>query len=237
MSDGIYIGMSAAVARMRQIDAIADNLANVETPGFKAAKPAFASFLPPEGTGDKVYADLVGTALDRSPGTVRTTGNPLDVLPEGDLMLLVRRPDGGTALTRDGRLRLDGDGRLVTATGHAVLDRNGEPLVLPPETKPTIEVDGKVRADDLEIGHLALVRVEGNVERLGGALLAPETGARVEQVPGGRVRIGEIELSNTTALDATVELIGAHRAFDQSMQAIQTYRKLDERMAELGRVR
>jgi flagellar basal body rod protein FlgG len=83
--------MAAAAASADQLDSIADNLANAETPGYKASRPAFQSFLPPRGLAgasgpqDKVFAAVVATGTDLSLGPVRTTDNPLDVVPEGHL--------------------------------------------------------------------------------------------------------------------------------------------------------
>ena len=95
--------MSAAVARAAQLDSIADNLANAETPGFKATRPAFRAFLPP-GPSDKVLAGAVSTGVDMRPGPTNTTDNPLDVLPEGDAYLGVRLSTGQMAYTRNGHL-------------------------------------------------------------------------------------------------------------------------------------
>src|SRR5205807_4264587 len=92
VADGIYVGMAAAAARADQLDSIADNLANAETPGYKATRPAFQSFLPPyKGPGlvDKVFATVVSTGTDMSPGAVVTTDNPLDILPGGETFLSV----------------------------------------------------------------------------------------------------------------------------------------------------
>ena len=63
MADGIYVGMSAAIGRAAQLDAIADNLANIESPGFKGTRPAFSSFLPPGGPTDKVLSGVVATTI------------------------------------------------------------------------------------------------------------------------------------------------------------------------------
>ena len=87
-----------------------------------------------------------------------------------------------------------------------------------------------------EVGRVALFRVEGQLLRQGGSLLVPAEGALVHEASDGRMQIGAIELSNTTPLEATVEMINAQRSFDHSLQAIETYRKLDERMSTLGRV-
>ncbi|HWV37323.1 MAG TPA: flagellar hook basal-body protein [Vulgatibacter sp.] len=235
MADGIYIGMSGAVARMRQLDSIADNLANAQTPGFKASKPAFETYLPKGGTGEKTFVGLVGTGLRLHEGAPVQTGNPLDVFIQGEDFLAVRVGPGQVAYTRDGRLTVSGDG-VLHAAGYPLLDDGGAPLIAPPEETVTIDDRGVVRANQLEIGRIGFHRIVGPLTRLGGALMAPTENAVAVPVAGS-LRVGELELANTTPLEAMVEMIGVQRGFDHSMQAIQTYRKLDERAAEIGRVR
>ena len=235
MADGLYVSMCGAVARAEQLEAVADNLANAQTPGFKAARPAFESFMAPSGAQDKHYAAAVATAFDLRPGPTATTGNPLDVVPEGGAFLTVRTPQGAIAHTRDGRLTLDAAGRLVS-DGRPVLGRDGNPIVLPPETVARIDRNGDVYGGELVVGHLALVRLEGTVDRVGPSLLAPGKGGRAVPVEE-TVRTGELELGNATALETAVQLVSAQRAYDASMQALQTYKAMDQRAVEIARVR
>ncbi|MGC3998706.1 MAG: flagellar hook basal-body protein [Anaeromyxobacter sp.] len=238
MADGIYVSMCGAVARAEQLDAIADNLANAQTPGFKAARPAFESFMGKglEAAQDKHYPAAVATGFDLRPGPTSQTGNPLDVIPGDGLFLTVRTAGGATAYTRDGRLTLDADGRLTTG-GRPVLDRTGQPIVVPPDQPIRIDSTGKVLAGEEEVAELGLAGLAGPVDRVGPALLAPGTGGRVLPCTQGSVRIGEIELGNASALEATVQMVTAQRNYDASMTAIQTYQKLDQRAVEVARVR
>ena len=236
MADGIYISMCGAVARGEQLDSIADNLANAQTPGFKASRPAFETFMAASGAQDKHYAAAVATSFDLRPGPATRTANPLDVLPEEGAFLAVQQPGGGAAYTRDGRLTLDGDRRLVSGAGKPVLDTTGHPIVVPPDLAPSVDDRGRVMAGGTELGQLALFRLDGPVDRVGGALLAPGQGGRAVLVEAS-VRTGEVELGNASALEATIALVTAQRSYDSSMQAIQTYRQLDQRAAELGRTR
>src|SRR5512136_1069817 len=137
MADGIYVTMCGAVARQEQLDSVADNLANVQTRGFKASRPAFEAFLPAAGGYDKSYPASVATALDLRAGQTTTTGNPLDVLPEDGAFLAVQTRGGAVAYTRDGRIELDADRRLVVG-GNAVLSRGGQAIVVPAEYVPEV---------------------------------------------------------------------------------------------------
>jgi flagellar basal-body rod protein FlgF len=235
MADGIYVSMCGAAARTEQLDAIADNLANAQTPGFKASRPAFEAFLPASGAPDKVYPASVQTQFDLRPGPSTRTENPLDVVPEGGAFLAVTMANGSRAYTRDGRLSVDGQQRLVQ-NGNPVLDPGGGPIQVPPGASPRVSDTGAVMVGDTAVGQLGLFKLEGPVDRAGQAHFTLGGGGRAEPFDG-HVRTGEVELGNATALDGMVQLITAQRQFDASMQALQTYRSLDQRSNELGRVR
>lgn len=237
MADGIYVGMAAAAARAEQLDSIADNLANIETPGFKASHPAFQSFLPQgaTSTSDKVATAAVGSGADLSRGMVVTTENPLDIIPNEDAFLTVRTSTG-PAYTRNGRLTLNGDG-FLTSNNRLVLGATGNPIQVPPGAKPIINERGSVIVDQVEIDRLAMVNIQGNVAHVGPSLYGAGPGGAVVPAPDLGVSLGQLEMGNSTALEATVAMIGAQRQFETAMQAIQTYRRLDDRALEVGKTR
>jgi flagellar basal-body rod protein FlgF len=238
MADGIYVSMCGAVARTEQLDAIADNLANASTPGFKASRPAFESFLP-SGAGpasDKHYPAAVGAGFDLRPGPIQRSDNPLDVVPGDGLFLMVQTKSGTTAYTRDGRMTVDADRRLLV-DGLPVLSGDGQPLSLPPMGTPRVDANGSVWAGDQPAGQLGLARLQGPVDRVGPALLAPGAGGRAEPVEDGTVHAGQVELGNATPIDSVVQLISAQRTYDASMQAIQTYSQLNQRAVEVARAK
>ena len=236
MADGIYVGMSAAIGRAAQLDAIADNLANVESPGFKAVRPAFSSFLPPGGPTDKVLSGAVATTIDMRPGTTETTDSLTDIIPDGDAMLAVQMPGGKVAYTRNGHITTGPDGVLKIA-GLPVLDASGENIVVPEASEVSIESTGEVKAGKQVVGSLSLWSSAGPMDRVGSSLMMPSAGTQMNQVTDGSVRVGELELGNVTALESTVQMIGAQRNYELAMQAIQTYRQLDQRVVEVGRAR
>jgi flagellar basal-body rod protein FlgF len=236
LADGIYVGMAAAAARAEQLDAIADNLANVETPGFKASHPAFQSFLPPRagGRSDKVAAAAVGTGADASAGPVVGTERPLDIVPHEDAFLTVRTATG-PAYTRNGKLVVSPDG-LLTAAGRPVLGVSGDPIAVPVGATVLVNDRGGVVIDRQEVDRLALVKIQGGVSHLGPSLYGPGAGGAAVPVDLG-VAVGQLEMGNATALESTVQMIGAQRQFETAMQAIQTYRRLDDRAIEVGKTR
>jgi len=236
MSDGMYVGMSAAVARAAQLDSIADNLANAETPGFKATRPAFRAFMPP-GPTDKVLAGAVSSGVDLRPGPTNTTDNLLDVIPDGDTYLGVKLSNGQLAYTRNGHLELGPNGELL-ASGLPVVGRSGDPVTLPADADPHIETNGDVVVGrGTVVDTLALFQAQGPMDKIAPALLQPAAGSTVSAVSDGTLRVGELELGNVSALDSTVQMINAQRQFDMAMQAIQTYRKVDDRAIQVGLVK
>jgi flagellar basal-body rod protein FlgF len=242
MADGMYVGMTAAAARSEQLDSIADNLANAETPGYKASRPAFQSFLPPKtlapraiGLQDKIFTGVVATGTDLRPGPVRTTDNPLDIIPEGESFLSVATLTGQVAYTRNGKLNVTPEGALV-ADGRSVLGDTGQPILVPPGAQVTINQAGVVSADGRALDTIALFNFQGNVVRVGPQLYAAGPGGSVSPADGG-VSTGQLEMGNVTPLESTVQMINAQRQYETAMQAIQTYRRLDDQAIQVGKVR
>jgi flagellar basal-body rod protein FlgF len=237
MADGIYVGMAAAAARAEQLDSIADNLANVDTPGFKASHPAFQSFLPPRSgrTSDKVATAAVGTGTNLARGLVKVTDNQLDILPRGNAFLTVQTP-GGPAYTRNGQLAISPEGLLVAKGGRPVFGVSGNFIEVPLGAKVLINERAGVTLDGVEVDRLAMFELQGNVAHKGESLYGLGPGGTAAPSEVG-VDIGQVEMANATALDSTVHMIGAQRQFETAMQAIQTYRRLDDRVIDVGKAR
>lgn len=236
MGNGIYVSMNGAAARLAQLDSVADNLANAQTPGFKAVRPSFEAFLAKADSRDsaRVYPAAVSTNVDLTPGAMVQTGNPLDVLPSGKSFLGVKTSTG-IALTRNGHLNVDKDGE-ITACGRPVVDRDGNVITAPPGARVRVESGGGVFANDTKVGQLGLFEVNGPVDRIGPSLLAPHEQKDIV-ASTDTLRIGEIETGNASPLEAAVQLVAAQRHFETSMQALNTYRRMDERASEVGRTR
>lgn len=235
MADGIYTAMTGAVARLRQLDSISDNLANSQTPGFKASRPSFESFLPANPNSDKVSTAATANALDLSPGPTVRTENPNDLLPENGAFFPVEMVDGTIGFTRDGRVTV-GDDDFLYMSNRRVLDRDNNPISVPRNAQIEFKRNGEVWADGVrgpEIGRYAL---SGQIDRVSGTVLAVGPGGAAMPVES-EIQSGATEQGNSSALESTVELINAQRNFDAAMQAITTYRRMDEKAIEVGRVR
>lgn len=232
MSNGIYVSMAGAAARSEQLDAISDNLANVQTPGFRSTKVAFQSFLASAGVTDKVFPAAVSSGLDMKPGQLVVTDNSMDVAPDGMTFMGVQT-NAGLAYTRNGALQVI-NGTLVSG-GLAVMDVTGKPITIPPDGDPRIEPDGSVFVGDAQVGRIATFDLTGNVQRLGATLYAPGPGGAAQQVAEPIVAVGELEMGSP--LEASIGLVTAQRSYDMSIKALETYRSLDTRAVEIGRVR
>ncbi len=244
------MGSAAAGMKTQQlhIDTISNNLANVNTTGFKRSHAEFQDLLyakvvpggqmtangqvQPNGVEVGHGVKMVATAKDFSQGTVISTGNPLDLMIEGDGFFQVRLPDGSLAYTRDGALKMDGERNVVTAMGYRL-----EPaLQLPLDaTEVSVARDGTVsvvlansNGEVQEIGQLELARFPNpaGLSARGGNLFLQTagSGAPVLTTPGldgiGEVSSGYLEMSNVETVDELVRMITAQRAYELNSKTI-----------------
>jgi flagellar basal body rod protein FlgG len=207
-----------------------NNLANAETPGFKAER-VFARLLADE-TLD------MGSRTDLRAGALRPTSNPLDVALEGADRFLVVATRAGERLSRGGALRLDTQHRLVDALGDAVLGEEG-PIVVPDGAPVEIGADGSVRAGGEVLDRLRVVRPAAGdslTHEAGSRFVARQPTVDVEGADRG-VRAGALEDSNTSTLDAMVELINIQRAYGAVQSGVRTLDGVLDTIANrIGRV-
>lgn len=224
---------------MQRLDRIAMNLANVTTPGYKrevvASRPfvdvldqtALSSQVALTGaTSADAAASNVRGLLDVRPGTLRMTGEPLDLALAGDGFFEVAT-DEGMAYTRQGNFSVDARGRLVTAQGHAVMGKNGEIFLA--TLRPVIDATGNVMeplsastAGGAPGAQLKVVRFENpaSMQRLGDGLLAPGVGMVVAS-DDVQIRQGALENANVSTVQEMVQLMQTMRHFE-SMQKVAT---------------
>ncbi len=239
-------GMSS---QQMNVDNIANNLANVNTTGFKKSKIEFQDVLyqnykragsatavgssAPTGLAVGYGTKPSATVRSFSNGDLQLTSNPLDVSIEGDGFFQVRQPDGSTAFTRDGAFKLSADGRVVTSDGYVML-----PELTIPENATAISIgrDGTVEAqlvgqdDSSPIGQIELARFvnPAGLVAIGRNLLIQSgaSGSPLTGTPGlsglGQINQGYLEVSNVSVVDEMVNMIVAQRAYEMNSKAIQT---------------
>jgi len=230
----IYLSMSGAKATMQRQDTLANNLANVSTPGFRAELQAFRA-VPVLGSGasTRVYSLETTTGYDASPGAITATGRNLDVAAKGNSWLTVQALDGTEAYTRGGALEVSADGTLTTRSGLPVMG-DGGPLQVPPNAAVSIGADGTVSAKGSDgknsaIGKLKLVTPETPLTRGDDGLFRGADGD-LSADDTARVQDGALEGSNVSAVESMVAMISAARQFEAQMKMIQTA-EADEKAA------
>ena len=233
----IYLSMSGAKATMQRQDTLANNLANVSTPGFRAELQAFRA-VPVQGSGasTRVYALETTTGYDASPGAITSTGRNLDVAAKGNAWLAVQALDGTEAYTRGGSLEVTSDGTLTTRSGLPVLG-DGGPLQVPPNSIVSIGADGTVSAKgndgkNTAIGKLKLVTPEAALTRGEDGLFRAADG-ELSADDKARVQDGALEGSNVSPVETMVAMISAARQFEAQMKMLQTAEANEKAAAQL----
>jgi flagellar basal-body rod protein FlgG len=231
MLEGMYSAAAGMTAQQHKLTALSNDIANVNTTGYKRVRVAFRDLLyTPQGLatvpnaqeGAGTAASVIGRGAAQ--GAITETGEPLDVALEGRGFLVVRQEDGTRVLTRDGHLRIDDRGRLGTSGGQLV----DPPVRVPAGTTAKdvkISPDGRVAVGQRTIGRLQVVTVtapDGLEPEGDNAFRATAaSGAPTPAGAGTRVVQGALELSNVQLSDAMVDMIEAQRAFEMASRAIQ----------------
>lgn len=230
---GIQLAASGALTSLYRTDALANNLANLHTTGFKPDM-VFArqrdTATVEDGLGHLASDELLESlgagvhmapnVVDHSQGALADTGNPLDLAIEGDGFFVLRTlADAGSAslrFTRDGRFTLDNAGRLVSSTsGLPVMSTNNLPIVLNGRSAVTIDGDGTVRQAGERVGTIQVRDVQDRalLGRVGDGLFTLSTDALAQSVPAtGTVRQGMLEGSAVNPIGAMMDVQGAARA-------------------------
>jgi len=234
----IYLSMSGAKATMQRQDTLANNIANVSTPGFRAELQAFRA-VPVQGSGasTRVYSLETTTGYDATPGVVSATGRNLDVAVSGNSWLTVQALDGTEAYTRGGSFDVSSDGTLTTRSGLPVMS-DGGPMQVPPNSAVSIGADGTVSAKGTDgkstaIGKLKLVTPETALQRGEDGLFRAADGNPLSADDTARVQDGALEGSNVSAVEAMVSMISAARQFEAQMKMISTAEANEKAAAQL----
>jgi flagellar basal-body rod protein FlgF len=227
MDNAQLIGLSRQIALQRQMDVVANNIANLDTTGFKAEKVLFDEYLMPVArdmdfeTPDQQlsFTQDWATIHDMSNGAVTETGNPLDVALNGKGFLAVDTP-GGERYTRSGAMQISSDGTLVDLDGHPVLGELGPIHFDPSEVGISISPDGNVTTSAGSKGRLKLVEFadEQAPRREGDNLWSgsnPQTATATTVIPGA------IEKSNVSGVGEITQMIRVQRAYDDVAAMLQ----------------
>jgi flagellar basal-body rod protein FlgF len=220
MQNATYIALSSQTALQRQMDVVANNLANLSTPAFKGEEMLFSQHLTHvRGAGSLSFVEDVGTARDLRPGPISKTSNPLDLALQGPGYFAIETPLG-TRFTRSGHFQLDAQGQVVTGEGYPLLADGGRPLALPPNLNGiTIGPDGTVSVSQAgsstqaSVGKVQIVTfaVPQLVQPAANGLYVSEQAP--DPAPATTVQQGMIEESNVQPVLELTRLMAASRAF------------------------
>ncbi|MFN3594034.1 MAG: flagellar basal-body rod protein FlgF [Thiobacillaceae bacterium] len=227
----IYIAMTGAREVTRQQAAVAHNLANVSTHGFKQELNVFRA-LPVVGEGARTRAFVLETTprTDFSAGAIQQTGRPLDVAVRGAGWIAVQGPDGREAYTRMGQLQVGQNGILQTVSGHIVLG-DGGPIAVPPDQEVAIAPDGTVSAIPVGenrnavaiAGRIRLVNPpEAELTRGQDGLFRTRDGRPAPADANVKLAVGALETSNVNPAEALVQMISLARQFELQMRLIRS---------------
>ncbi len=227
MLRGLYIASEGMIARQKAQDVVASNLANLNTTGFKADRPVFASVYEralyrvqggvstPIGTLS-AGALLESTYTDLQAGALQHTRNPLDLAIEGEGFFAVQTPRG-VRYTRNGAFQLNAEGVLVNREGYPVLSKRGEPIRVPRGADLTIGEDGVVRINNAPMHKLQIVG--GNLAKDTDGLFT----GNATPLANPRLVVGALEASNVNLIREMVSMIEIIRAYESHQKVIQAH--------------
>ncbi|HJT18944.1 MAG TPA: flagellar hook-basal body protein [Nitrospira sp.] len=255
MNRAIYPILSGALAQERSLQVFANNVANVNTAGFKQDQQGFQAILSrrisgpgpipgvqtiahrllavPSGPAERVYAAPHITRTNFDIGRTRMTGNSLDVAIQGDGFFEIKTPQG-TRYTRSGMFSLDNRRRLVTGAGFPVMGLKGE-IKIPPGTIQ-INAVGGIQVDGQSVGTLKVLQFdEKNMP--GKSADGLFVGGKGKTMATPMLHPGHLEESNVNSLGEMVKMIQGMRSYESAQKMIQTIDRMAETaIQDVGRV-
>lgn len=249
MIRGLYSAATGMVSETIRTNVISNNMANVNTTGFKQSRTINSEFeqymlrrindgqqRPEIGElGSGTYIDEI--YVDHSQGGFQQTGNSFDLAIAGDGYFAIETPQG-VRYTRNGSFVRSGDGRLVTYEGQPVLNRNGQPVTIPDGGSVSIGADGRIAVDDVEVDTLQFVQFadERNLLQRGQNLYEAVNDEQPVQAEGV-IEQGMLERSNVNVVSEMINLINAYRAYEANSKTVVTQDSLlDKAVNNVGSV-
>ena len=254
MENAVLIGLSRQIALHRELEVVANNVANLNTTGYKADGSVFQEYLMPvaragafQGGDQRLsYVQDRATWHNFSSGPTRQTGNPLDVAIDGDAFLVVQTPRG-ERYTRNGALQINNSGELVTSAGDRVLGEGGPIQFQTTDNNISINPDGSITVreggnatSDSNRGKLRLVRfaqMQALLKEGSSLFRAPDGTAPQPADPKVRVVQGSIEQSNVNGVIEMARMMELTRTYAQIagllQQAGEQRRNAIDKLAEV----
>ena len=237
MLNNSLIALSWQTALQRELDVVSNNIANLNTTGFKGDTSAFSEYLMPVARADQFalpdrrlsFVQDRGTWHDFSQGPLHQTGGPLDVAIDGEGFLVVQTPRG-ERYTRNGALQLNNTGQLVTSAGDPVLGESGPIILQTTDRDIAIQPDGTIKVreglsltSDSTRGKLRLVTFTNphSLQKDGTSMFAAPAGTQAQPDQKSRIVQGAIEKSNVRAVVEMTRMIQVTRNYTEVANMIQ----------------
>ena len=241
----LYIAMSGAKEIMRAQTVNANNLANASTTGFRADFDAMVQqqVFGPGQENTRHYVQTDGYGTDFSKGNLVGTGRDLDIAVDGDGWITVQAPDGTEAYTRNGNLRIDATGLLMTETGLPVMGNEG-PITIPEHLTMQISDDGRISIVPkgsgpqtiTEVDRIKLVNPDLDQLEKGLDGLIRAGGGQAEADGAVRLFTGTLETSNVNTVESLVDMISYSRQFEMQIKMMKSAEQQDEATTRLMRM-
>lgn len=241
MQTGIYVSLSSQMALERRLTTIADNMANINTTGFRSTEIKFDQVL--SNTDNKLNSKVAFVSqgndyLNTDTGELENTGNLMDFAVKGDAYFGIDTP-AGMVMTRDGRFTMADTGALTSSQGYPVLDAGGAPIQLNPRGgEPSVGINGQIFQDKKLVATIGLYSADftkGFVRYSNSGVIPTETPQAVVDNAKVGVAQGYIENSNVNGMREMTQLIEVSRAFDNiSTLTSSSESTLEEAIKTLG---
>jgi flagellar basal-body rod protein FlgF len=244
MDNALYVGLSRQMVLRREMDIVANNIANADTTGFKVESlmtkeqpgpPAFTL----QGPRPIKFVAADGVARDFGQGGLHRTDAPLDLAIEGQGFFKVTTKDGDR-YTRDGRFRMDDTGRLATQAGQLVLDEGGGEIALDLQKgQITVASDGTVSQGSERVGKVGVYKFDtlSVLEKTGDNLLQNTSNSQPAAATEAKVRQGMLESSNVQPIVEITRMIEISRAYEQTSRMMDSQAELTRNtITRMGRL-
>ncbi len=241
MLEGLYSAAAGMETAQTQLDTVANNIANQNTPGYQAEILGFQNLLYTTDNNAPSTA-LVGAGsaaatlgYSQTQGSLQQTGNPLDIALSGPGYIQVRQANGTVGLTRNGTLQLNARGQITTSLGMELVP----PITLPKGTQPTqvsIASDGTVSVGQAKVGQIRIVQVTAPDKLMpqgGSVFSASAASGPVRAAKGVTLQQGYLEQSNVDLNTEITDMMSAQQAYQMGSRAVQMEAQLGQIAATL----
>lgn len=230
MENAGYVALSSQMVLRRQMEVVANNIANINTPAYKAEGLMFVEHVTETAAGQISYVQDLATVRDLAHGSLAPTHNPLDLALPDEGYFVVETAEGDR-YTRAGNFTLNAAGELVTAGGNRVLDDGGAPIAIPADASAiTVGRDGTIATEQGPLGRVQVVRFDNEQALMRRENNLYDAGQEAPQpVAEPQVVQGMVEGSNVMGVVEITRLMGTLRSYQAAQRLVQEEAKLQER--------